>query len=47
MKICVEQWWNGTDREKTEALGEKPVPVYSVHLKCHIEQADIEPTPPG
>jgi len=22
MNICMEQWWNGTDRE-TEVLGEK------------------------
>ena len=23
----MEHWWNEIDREKTEVLGEKPVPV--------------------
>jgi len=33
MKLSMGRCWNATDRGKTEAVGEKPVPIYSKHLE--------------
>jgi hypothetical protein len=34
----MEHWWNDTDREKTEVMGEKPVPSATLSTPNPIDK---------
>jgi hypothetical protein len=35
-EMIMEHWWNDTDGEKTEVLGQKPTQCNSVHHTSHL-----------
>ena len=41
--MCTEHLCNFNDREKTETLGESPVPLPLCHHKFHMDRPRIEP----